>query len=437
MTIINFEKEMAVFHEKEIEYKNKIIQLEKSLREKAPTPPPPPQPKAIVIQANEQEVLQLNKTIDLLRSECQTYKSKLAEQDDLIRTLRRDLSGASAKLSDVHGELTEKQKRELERNKQLVIEQQRELSDNRAQLAKLSEIVDKQTKQLDTLKTELSKSKSMTEKFKATAEENGVLCVQLREKLADVESQLSKFGAIKKEESKIANELTAIGAQCKGERHEQVISRQREALNELRQRVKTLETGQPATPLQQAQMQQQIILLKKQLAEMRASQAMTDDIKQQANMIHGNDQSMLMIEEKTAHHETQFALEASEETVCLFISSLNLYNHNHYIYLKYLTLMRTLATILSVSELDGLRSMANLPPDERYVLVRERSRGVEAICFKIKNLLEKIDRQEALLKDYELDLGRLRQMEFLLNKKSEQLDSIEVCPSNSFCRQYR
>ena len=72
-----------------------------------------------------------------------------------MKTLRRDLSGASAKLSDVHGEMTEKQKRELERNKQLVLEQQRELSDNRAQLAKLSEIVDKQTKQLEAIKNEL------------------------------------------------------------------------------------------------------------------------------------------------------------------------------------------------------------------------------------------------------------------------------------------
>lgn len=87
--------------------------------------------------------------------ECQTYKSRLSEQDELIKTLRRDLAGASAKLSDVHGEMTEKQKRDLERNKQLVIEQQRELSDNRAQMVKLSEIVDKQTKQLDCFRVEL------------------------------------------------------------------------------------------------------------------------------------------------------------------------------------------------------------------------------------------------------------------------------------------
>ena len=64
------------------------------------------------------------------------------------------MAGASAKLSDTHGEMSEKQKRELERNRHLVIDLQRDLSDTRSQLAKLSEIVDKQNKQLDTLRIE-------------------------------------------------------------------------------------------------------------------------------------------------------------------------------------------------------------------------------------------------------------------------------------------
>ena len=57
------------------------------------------------------------------------------------------------------------------------------------------------------------------------------------------------------------------------------------------------------------------MLLKKQLAEVRASQALTDDIAKQANLARGNDQTFLMLEEKTAHYETHTALEASEESV--------------------------------------------------------------------------------------------------------------------------
>jgi chromosome segregation ATPase len=204
LTIIELEKEIALLREKELDYKSRIINLEKTIRDssnlRSQPPPPPPQAQVIIQKSDEQEIVSLHKSIDLLRGECATYKQRLIEQDELIRTLRRDLSGASAKLSDVQGELTEKQKRELERNKQLVIEQQRELSDNRAQMAKLSEIVDKQTKQLEALKCELSKSKLLIEKYRLTSEENGKLAIELREKLADVELQLSKFDNIKKEE---------------------------------------------------------------------------------------------------------------------------------------------------------------------------------------------------------------------------------------------
>lgn len=62
----------------------------------------------------------------------------------------------TARLSDLQGELTEKQKRTLEKSEATVREQSKELNDTRQKLARLSEIVEKQTTQIDTLQSDLT-----------------------------------------------------------------------------------------------------------------------------------------------------------------------------------------------------------------------------------------------------------------------------------------
>ncbi len=142
MTIVSFEKELVRLKQQELNLLNKIEIIERK-------PQSPLAKEVSIVGSNSQ------KSVDALKSECSTYKLRLNEQDELIKSLRRDLAGASAKLSDTHGEMTEKQKRELEKNRQLILDQQKELGVTRAQLAKLSEIVEKQTKQLDSVNPEL------------------------------------------------------------------------------------------------------------------------------------------------------------------------------------------------------------------------------------------------------------------------------------------
>lgn len=43
-----------------------------------------------------------------------------------------------------------------------------------------------------------------------------------------------------------------------------------------------------------------------------------------------------------------------------------------------------------------------------------------------QDLQEKVQRKDELLREYELDLARLRQAEFIIQKKSDQLDDIQV-----------
>lgn len=153
-TIVELEKETSALREKEVEYLS-IIDTFKTKKETTSYTQFVPTVQTVKLVDNSLEVESMGRTLDLIRGECLTYKLRLSEQDELIKALRRELMTASAKLTDVHGELTEKQKRELEKQKQLVIEQQRELSENRSQMSKLSEIIEKQTKQIESLKIEL------------------------------------------------------------------------------------------------------------------------------------------------------------------------------------------------------------------------------------------------------------------------------------------
>ncbi len=47
-------------------------------------------------------------------------------------------------------------------------------------------------------------------------------------------------------------------------------------------------------------------------------------------------------------------------------------------------MLKTIANILEIHELDGVRSMSNLAPEERQRLVNDRAKSVETICVRIK-----------------------------------------------------
>lgn len=62
----------------------------------------------------------------------------------------------TARLSDIQGELSEKQKQALEKSQLTIREQTKELNETRLKLSKLSDIVDQQSTQMETLQSDLS-----------------------------------------------------------------------------------------------------------------------------------------------------------------------------------------------------------------------------------------------------------------------------------------
>ncbi len=135
------------------------------------------------------------------------------------------MDGASAKISDMKCEMTDKQKKELEKNKMYIIELQRDIADYKSKLASLSEIVDGKSKQNDKLKEELrycflirflftwkifalsfsfifesSKNEKLLSKFRKTAEDNSALCIELKLNLENCEQKLKLYENINKQE---------------------------------------------------------------------------------------------------------------------------------------------------------------------------------------------------------------------------------------------
>ncbi|XP_033104627.1 forkhead-associated domain-containing protein 1-like isoform X2 [Anneissia japonica] len=372
-------------------------------------------PKPVLINGAVPDVMALERLVNVLKKDNIEMKKEIQNRQDIIIGLRRDLAGASARLSDLTGELSEKQKLEIENSRVTIRQQDAELSTQRQQLMKLSELVDQQSAKITSMQQELdTQSEELSgHKSKLTSSADEVL--QLRNQLVAEQENKAKALQQVQQEGLITSELSSVGAQCRGERHDQVISRQREALAELRSRIKGLEVNRPPLPTHD-QALQQVILLKRELAELRAKQAQVFDTKNvtaesildrevarvrgSLNTMSGSSTAI----ERSVRVEVQQAMEHSERT--------------------YLDLAQSCASVLGLGEISGQESMAHLPQDERERLVKDRERANEIIASRIKVLNQRLDRKDEILRDYEKDLERLREAEKIAGEKSNQVESL-------------
>ncbi|KAK3583390.1 hypothetical protein CHS0354_040353 [Potamilus streckersoni] len=420
VTICAMEERLTKITKKSKEYQEEVEMHKKTAHElkaelnakKAEKPLPPPKPK-IIMQKPPHDILAMEQLIVVLRKENAEIRTSIQEQEGIILGLRRDLAGAHARLSDITGEISESQKQEMEKYKEVVSNKEKEVVESRQHLAKLSRIIDKQKEELKALEAELSKERSVSVKYKSTMEEKTQKLKDLEVLLKQEKEEQNKQLELMDQEGRITSELTAFGAQCRGERHEQIITRQREALAELRSRVKSLETSKPPLP-NPDQALQQVIALKKELAEMRANQALAEDqnIPSMASLDREVSRARGLVTtvnvdadmERSAHRETLDALDASENT--------------------FLSLLKTIAHNLECDDIDGLRPLAHIPKDERERVMRERERACEILTSRIKVMKERIARKDELLQGYERDLSKLRQAQELAEHKTNQVDSL-------------
>ena len=90
------------------------------------------------------------------RREAAQAKKEAESQGDVVQALRRDLAGAAARMSDMAGELSDKQKQKLEQYEERIQEQDTELEEQRKQLEQLSALVDEQQKEINSREDRLT-----------------------------------------------------------------------------------------------------------------------------------------------------------------------------------------------------------------------------------------------------------------------------------------
>ncbi|XP_043356099.1 forkhead-associated domain-containing protein 1 isoform X2 [Dermochelys coriacea] len=402
-TIVALEDKLleATQHQKNIEEENLALQekIESSISERASA-------VSIVcfteLSDNEEDHV-------LLIGELAAAQKEILSKQAIILGLKKDLSEAKARMSDMIGELSEKQKMELEQNLILVRSQESELNMLREKLFEMSDLVDKKDKDLRTSAEELRHAKEKLKKLKNAAKEKESEFEKLPQ--TDMQASNTTKDEVPKTKKKQNLDFADLGAKCKGLRHEETIQRQKTALTELRDRIKTLEKTQSLTVKEKVP--EPLIVLKKDLSEKIAQkiclekERVPSSIKKMEAKLPShfpNTYSNVALE-RTAKLEMSDALDLSEKL--------------------YLNLIHALGSLMNVKELTGVQSVKHLSQDEREKVRMQRQKDLELLYNKISKLKSRLERKEELLKEYESDIGQLRANKVSLQAYQAEMTKLE------------
>nr|XP_028596409.1 forkhead-associated domain-containing protein 1-like isoform X6 [Podarcis muralis] len=319
-------------------------------------------------------------------------KHEIVSNQAVISELKKELSEARARVSDVIGELSEKQKMELEQKRHLVHSQAHELNQLREKLFEMSKLVDQKDADLKAQSEELRNIRGKLQELATERKEKAGEPKKIAQhKSVQTRSSTPDEAPTSKKVSSVS--LADLGARCKGSRHEEIISRQKGALAELRQRVRMLERGHPLGF--EERIGEPLRVLKKGPAEKgdertekeQVTTLMTAaDANQLQSSVSRTDPNLTI--ERTAKLEMADALDLSEN--------------------MYLNLIQDLANLVNVKELTGMQTVKHLPYDEREKLGVRRQKDLGLLFDKIRKLKDRLERKESLLKEYERDVGQFR-----------------------------
>lgn len=335
-------------------------------------------------------------------------KDILSQQEIIVR-LRKDLSEAHSRMSDLKGELNEKQKIELERNVALVQQQRTELNMFKEKMMQMTSLVDKKDRELRGLKEALRTSQNKLQLHKEKEQKS-----RDRAQMCDISVQIEPINdtSVSSQEEQGFSDL---GVKCRGSRHEEVIQRQKKALSELRTRIKELEKAAYISD-HKVQQNESCLDFKALRMENNVQKLLNGrpDLptlsrveirgvtKPQSGLI--NSESNLVMD-KSGKMDMAEALDLSEKL--------------------YMDMSKTLGYLMNIKDMSGHVSMKFLSPKEREKVNQLRQRDLDLVFDKITQLKSRLERKEELLRGYEKDIEELRQSKVSVQMYQSQVAKLE------------
>ncbi|NXC49637.1 FHAD1 protein, partial [Penelope pileata] len=333
------------------------------------------------------------------REELAAVQSILQAKEAAIVALTRELSETRARMSDMRGELSEKQKAELEESLHRVKSQERDLSVLRGKLSEMSDLVARKDRELQAAAAELRK-----------AERQSPLISGCSEAVARAELPTGTWGRARLrlgenhlglEFQELALELAELGTRCRGLRHEETIQRQKEGLAELRERIKVLEKTRALVATSRA-----VELLKAGLQEKGGPKA---GLEVEPALLPGARTKCSKV--RSSSHG------ATSEAMSVEASDLD--------ERMYLDLICALGSLMNMKELAEMQPMKHLPQEEREKAEQKRQRDLKLLYEKISKLKSRLEMKEETLREHEAHIEQLRLNQESLQTCQEEMLKLE------------
>ncbi|XP_027459686.2 forkhead-associated domain-containing protein 1 isoform X1 [Zalophus californianus] len=347
---------------------------------------------------------------DTLIGDLLTAQKEILSQQEVIMRLRKNLTEAHNRMSDLRGELNEKQKMELERNVALVQQQSSELRALKEKMVQLTSLVERKDRELGVLK----------EALRASQEKHRVQLYKEKERkprntaqMCDISVQVEPVHTDILLSSQEEQSFSDLGAKCKGSRHEEIIQRQKKALSELRARIKELEkvcSSNHKDHLTESYLDLKTVRMEKNVQKFLDAKPDLPtlsriEIGAVTKPQNGLGNSAIPAMEKSGKMDVAEALDLSEKL--------------------YMDMSKTLGSLMNIKDMSGHISMKYLSAKERERVNHLRQRDLDLVFDKITQLKNRLERKEELLRGYEKDIEQLRQSKVSVQMYQSQVAKLE------------